>query len=222
MGEQAARKLDPHSVDQAQIADGIYFDLDEEAYHLDEALGSSDHRKLLENPCRLLGTNRRLIPIVRQNETRRRYLRGRAMHKLVLEGEDAFAGKYWRIEHTEDMTPAEKSAVTKAANKHAEATGKTTLPADTYDRVVLAAAMITRNPKLAGAFTNGMPGSEHFLDAGWCSAQGQDRLPKAAWHRRSKERSPTHARSVSRPPAATTSPLTATKCRPLSTWKRAA
>lgn len=158
MSEQAVRKEEAIGGSKRiwPIEDGIYLDLDEDVYHLDEALGSSDHRKLLENPCDYwyespLNPNR---PPERDTPA---LLRGRAMHKLVLEGEDAFGSRYMRVQHSESMTPAEKAAVTKAANKAAEVTGKIPLPADTYDRVVLAAAMITRNPKLSGAFTNGMP-----------------------------------------------------------------
>jgi hypothetical protein len=84
--------------------------------------------------------------------------RGRAMHKLVLEGPDAFAARYMRgPEHTDDMTPGEKGAATKAINAQAAKLGKDVLPGDVYDRVTIASAMITKNPKLAGAFSNGMP-----------------------------------------------------------------
>jgi hypothetical protein len=83
-------------------------------------------------------------------------LRGRAMHKLVLEGEAAFDALYMRgPEHDQDMTPAEKSASTKAANAEAKKIGKKILPADAYDRVSISSAMITKNPKLATAFTGG-------------------------------------------------------------------
>jgi hypothetical protein len=155
--EQTARKEETiGGKGYAPVEDGIYFDLDEEVYHLDEALGSSDHRKLLENPSDWWYESA-LNPNRPENKDTPARLRGRAMHALVLEGEDAFGQRYMRVEHSEDMSPAEKSAATKAAKKQAELTGKTALPADVYDRVAIAGAMITRNPKLAGAFTNGMP-----------------------------------------------------------------
>jgi hypothetical protein len=80
------------------------------------------------------------------------------MHKLVLEGEKAFAESYMRgPQHEESMTSAEKSALTKKANADAEKLGLDVLPAEAYDRIAIASAMITRNPKLATAFTGGIP-----------------------------------------------------------------
>jgi hypothetical protein len=135
--------------------EGIYFELDEELYHLDPALGSSDHRKLLTSPCDYwyespLNPNR---PADKDTPAR---ARGRAMHKLVLEGEAAFDKIYMRgADHTDDMTPAQKSALTKALNVEAAKLGKIVLPAEVYDRTAIASAMITKNPKLATAFVGG-------------------------------------------------------------------
>jgi hypothetical protein len=145
------------AVTSGQFADGVYFDLDEEAYHLDLALGSTDHRKLLTSPADYwfaspLNPNR---PADKDTPAR---ARGRAMHKLVLEGQASFDALYMRgPDHTEDMTPAEKSAATKAVKAQAAKLGREVLPADVYDRVAIASAMITRNPKLAMAFTGGAP-----------------------------------------------------------------
>jgi hypothetical protein len=78
------------------------------------------------------------------------------MHKLCLEGQAAFDRIYMRgPQHSEDMTPAEKAAATKQANTHAAKWKKTMLPAEVYDRVSIASAMISKNPKLAPAFTGG-------------------------------------------------------------------
>jgi hypothetical protein len=55
------------------------------------------------------------------------------------------------------MTPAEKGAMTKAANAKAASLGLTALTAKDYDRVAIAAAMITKNPFLKTAFQNGIP-----------------------------------------------------------------
>ena len=146
--EQVLRKTNT----APEFQDGIYFDLDEQPYHLDAALGSTDMGKLRDNPCDYwwgspMNPTR---PIDKDTPAR---LRGRAMHKLVLEGEVTFDALYMRgPDHAEDMSPAEKSAATKAVNAEAKKIRKDVLPADTYDRVVMASAMITKNPKLATAF----------------------------------------------------------------------
>lgn len=148
---------EPVSASAPGVREGIYFDLDEELYHLDPALGSSDHRKLLTSPCDYwyespLNPNR---PADKDTPAK---LRGRAMHKLVLEGEAAFDAAYMRgAEHDEDMTPAQKSALTKALNLEAAKLKKLVLPADVYDRIAIASAMITKNPKLSTAFKGGAP-----------------------------------------------------------------
>ena len=139
------------------LPDGIYFELDEERYHLDPALGSSDIRKLLDNPCDYWYESPMNPKRPKDNDTPARK-RGRAMHKLVLEGADEFHERYLRgPDHPEDATPAEKAAVTKAVNAKAAITGHDVLPADIFDRIVIAGAMISKNPKLAGAFTGGEP-----------------------------------------------------------------
>jgi hypothetical protein len=126
--------------------------------HLSPGFGawSSDHKKLLQNPCDYwyespMNPNR---PIDKDTPAR---LRGKAMHKLVLEGEASFDKLYLRgADYSEDMTPAQKSAQTKATKAQAAEVGKEVLSAEVYDRVAIAAAMITKNPKLATAFTGGI------------------------------------------------------------------
>jgi hypothetical protein len=153
------QKLATKAVEETSglIADGIHLGLDEERYHLDDALGSSDHKKLMVNPSDFwfestMNPNR---PADKDTPAR---LRGRAMHKLVLEGPEPFALEYMRgPDKTDDLTSAEKSAATKKANLAAEKLGLTILPAEVYDRVLIASAMITRNPKLATAFHGGIP-----------------------------------------------------------------
>jgi hypothetical protein len=136
---------------------GVYFGLDEHVYRADPALGSTDVRKLARNPSTYwweswMNPNR---PADKRTPAR---VRGTAMHRLVLEGEKAFDSEYMRgPTMAEDMTLAEKGAATKAANKEAAASGLTCLPAEDYDRIVVAGSMITQNPALKNAFTGGMP-----------------------------------------------------------------
>lgn len=137
---------------------GIYFGWDEDEYHADSALGSSDMRNLLLSPPDFWWGSAAHNPEWEQdeNDDTPAKVRGRAMHKLVLEGEAPFAKWYARgPKQDPDATPAEKSAATKAAKKDL-APGRTLIPQKDYDRIAIAGAMITKNPKLAGAFTGGL------------------------------------------------------------------
>jgi hypothetical protein len=136
---------------------GIYFGMPNEAYHADPALGSTNLRKLANNPSDYwyespLNPHRDIEKVTPAR------VRGAAMHTLVLEGEPAFDKLYLcGPHHSDDMSPSEKGAATKAANQKAAASGKTMLPAEDYDRIAIAGAMITKNPKLATVFTGGAP-----------------------------------------------------------------
>jgi hypothetical protein len=139
------------------LPDGIHLNLDEDRYHLDSALGSTDHKKLLSNPADFWYESPMNPGRPKDRDTPAR-ARGRAMHKLVLEGQESFDYLYMRgPDHDEGMSSSEKGAVTKAFNKKAADAGKELLPAADFDRVSIAAAMITKNPKLATAFTGGLP-----------------------------------------------------------------
>lgn len=136
---------------------GIYFNLDEEPYHEDPSLGSTDERKLAKNPADYWWTSymNPLRPDDKSGTPAQQ--RGTAVHVLVLYGEAAFDKRYMRgADNTSDMTPAEKAANTKAANAKAAAKGLVALPAQTYDSIALASAMIAKNPKLGRALTGGM------------------------------------------------------------------
>ena len=134
---------------------GIYFHLDEQEYHDDVSLRSSDERRLSTNPSDFwfqswMNPNK---PPEKKSDA---MIRGSAVHALVLYGEAEFDKRYMRgADHSEDMTPAEKAALTKAANKKAGKRGLTALPARTYDNIAIASAMIAKNPKLSNALVGG-------------------------------------------------------------------
>lgn len=137
---------------------GIYFGLDEDVYHADPALGSSDMRNLRLSPPDFWWGSAALNPDweLEGNDDTPARIRGRAMHKLVLEGEPGFERLFARgPKHDPEDTPAEKSAATKAAKKDL-APGRQLLPAADYDRIAIAGAMISKNPKLKGVFEGGM------------------------------------------------------------------
>lgn len=137
---------------------GIYFGLDEDRYHADPALGSTDLRNLRMSPPDYWWNTPVMNPEWEpedKDDTPAR-LRGKAMHKLVLEGEKAFGMRFAKgPKHDPEDTPAEKGAATKAAKK-ALAPGRELLPHHDYERIAIAGAMISKNPKLAGAFQNGV------------------------------------------------------------------
>jgi hypothetical protein len=135
---------------------GLYLGLDEQAYHDDLALGSSDMRKLRRNPTTYWYESA-MNPNRPKDKNTPARIRGRALHKLVLEGSEKFDALFMRgPDQEEDATPAEKAAVTKEAKKRAAARGLVLLPAEDYDRVVISSAMISQNPELAPVFKNGI------------------------------------------------------------------
>ena len=157
IGDAAKRVVD--NIDPAKPAGpGIYFGMDEIEYHSHPALGSTDIRRVLRsapdywwnswmNPHR---------PPINENKPTPARLFGKAFHKLVLEGKEAFDAEYVRRpDDAANATPTQKAATTKAANAAAAQVGKQSLHGEDYDRIIVAAEMIARNPNLAGAFDGG-------------------------------------------------------------------
>lgn len=135
---------------------GIYFGLSEDAYHSDPALGSSSIKELAANPSSYWWGSW-MNPNRPADKSTPAQLRGTAVHALVLYGPETFDRTYMRgAIHTDDMSPAEKGAATKAANKKAWEQGMVALPSDTYDSIAIAGTMIAKNPKLATALVGGM------------------------------------------------------------------
>ncbi len=77
----------------ARIAPGVYFGLDERAYHADAALGSGDIRALYTCPM-YYWTGSAMNPHRVAAEETPALLFGRALHALVLEGREAFLARY--------------------------------------------------------------------------------------------------------------------------------
>lgn len=73
-------------------ADGVYFGLDENEYHADDALGSTDIKNLLIGP-EIYWASTPMNPLFERKETKST-VRGSAYHKLILEGEEAFRSAY--------------------------------------------------------------------------------------------------------------------------------
>lgn len=75
------------------LAPGIYFDLPEEIYHADHSLGSGSIRSLAKHPI-YYWTDSWMNPLREEQRETEALLLGRALHKVVLEGLDAFHASY--------------------------------------------------------------------------------------------------------------------------------
>lgn len=139
------------------LADGVYLYLDEETYHNDSALGSTDLRSLLKganeywwrsemNPKR---------PPVMSAMTDGKII-GKAMHKLLLEGEKLFAEGYVRRpDDPTGSTPAEKGQRTKDAKKRLME-GQDLIHGDDYDFLLGVKSVIDEDPELVGCLDGGL------------------------------------------------------------------
>lgn len=140
------------------ILPGIHFGLDEDTYHEDDALGSTDIGRL-DKSISLYWWHSKLNPMrPRIKDDTKDRITGKAVHAIVLEGRQAFESRYMRRPENEDeATTAEKTATTKKYNKLADEAGKELLDADTYDRCVVAGANIASDDDMVDAFTGGQP-----------------------------------------------------------------
>lgn len=138
------------------LVDGIYVGLDEAVYHADPALGSSDIRTLLKGANQYwwrswLNPKR---PVSKRTDS---LILGSAVHKILLEGIDEFRRFYVRGPYTSDsdLSPADKSALTKAAKKTL-LEGQELLKADDFDFCVGVRDVIDQDPELTGCLDNGL------------------------------------------------------------------
>jgi PDDEXK-like domain of unknown function (DUF3799) len=147
---------------------GLYFGLPEQPYFDDTALGSGDMRALVKEGAPGYFWQSPYNPN-KPDDDKPSLVLGKAIHKLVLEGSDAFDRLFVRSPHSEDMDGPAKSAATKDMKKRLRDAGRfdvTVLPGDAYDRAVIASSMITLNPGLRTAFQNGMPEVSIFWSRG--------------------------------------------------------
>lgn len=136
---------------------GVYIGLNEDAYHRDPALGSTNLRQILSSTPDYWWTSW-MNPMKPDDKDTKDRKRGRAIHKFVLEGGEAFHAKYMRRpDDDEGASPADKAALTKKTNADAKAKNKEALHADDFDRIMISGQMIVANPHLSKAFQDGMP-----------------------------------------------------------------
>ena len=127
---------------------GIYFDLPEDEYHADDAIGSSSVKKMKHNICDWQWE--RLHPDPPEKRTAIDI--GSGVHDLVLLGRDTFLERAVLSPHKEFRT--NKAKAWRDATLEA---GKIILKKDEFDQVVAAAGAILSSPNLKSEFTNGVP-----------------------------------------------------------------
>lgn len=142
---------------QGQLPDGIYIGLSSEVYHQDPALGSSNIRDLLKG-ANLYWHKSNMNPKKPKEKKTPAKILGTATHRLLLDGRGPFDAEYVRGpwgEEDEELTPAQKGALTKAA-KAELMEGQELLPQDSYDFVLGCKQVLDNDPELAGCLDNGL------------------------------------------------------------------
>lgn len=138
------------------LPDGVYLNLPEEIYHADTALGSSNIRDLLKG-ANVLWYKSPMNPKRKADKKTPAKIMGSATHKLLLEGEKEFSRLYVRgpYDDDDDLTPAEKSALTKDAKKKLQEYQEL-LPAAGYDFVTGCKSILDSDPDLKGCLDNAL------------------------------------------------------------------
>src|SRR5215831_8951386 len=97
IGERAAERLNsPQVASEPSLKPrepGVYFGLPSADYHADPSLGSSDLKRLLQAPA-VYWWHSHMNPERPPSPDSAAKQKGRALHKLVLEGEEAFAAAF--------------------------------------------------------------------------------------------------------------------------------
>lgn len=173
---------------------GIYFGLDEAIYHAAPALGSTDLRRLQRsapdyfyhsplNPSRLtvepshaqtFGRAMHLRVLEGDEKFRARYERAPEPDGLLTTDADLAE---WLTAHGVNKLPRSKSEkivqaigidpnvrILSEFERRAAEAGREILKRQDFDRIVMASDLITQNPHLATAFSNGYPEVSVFWD----------------------------------------------------------
>lgn len=139
------------------IPDGIHIGLSSAAYHASEALGSSNIRDILKGP-NLYWHKSAMNPRRPKEKKTPSKILGTATHRLLLDGMAAFKADYVRGPYGPDddhLSSADKSALTKAANKKL-LEGQELLSQEDYDFVLGCKEVLDIDPDLKGCLDNGL------------------------------------------------------------------
>jgi len=134
-------------------------------YHADPSLGSTGIRALIKSPRKYWLRSLRNPAYARYVEADKdSTIMGTAVHVALLDGANAFASQYVRRPDDQpDPTPAQKSAVTRAANEAAKAAGKISLHSDEWGIIEDLSWLIPSHPELADVLIGG----EHEVSVFW-------------------------------------------------------
>jgi len=146
-------------------APGIYFGMTADEYHADPSLGSTGIRALIKSPRKYWLRSLRNPGHLRYEEADKDSTKvGTAVHVALLDGASAFASQYVRRPDDQpDATPAQKSAITRAANVAADAAGKILLHGDDWGLIEDLSWLIPSHPELADVLIGG----EHEVSVFW-------------------------------------------------------
>lgn len=134
----------------APFEPGIYFGLDEDAYHADAALGSTDIRRLARDP-RAFWWESRFNPYSEEDDEKKdsdAKIVGHAIHSAVLEGREALEARFAPTFHKGNVKEG------KEERKTIEAQGKTPIKFSKWQRALLASAIIRNDENVGDAFRN--------------------------------------------------------------------
>jgi hypothetical protein len=139
-----------------QLADGIYIGLDNDRYHADSALGSTNIRDILKGANNYWAKSA-MNPRRKKRKPTDALIVGSAIHKLLLEGREAFDAHYVRGPYDGDFegSSSEKAALTKTAKKEL-LEGQDLIVADVYDYVLGIKEIIDADPELEGCLDGGL------------------------------------------------------------------
>lgn len=158
LGAAAAAVVDAIAPNPEPIKPGIYFGMAEADYFADASLGASNIKKLATCPCDYwFGSVHN--PMRPEEKPTPAQIYGRAVHKYVLEGRDAFERIYAPTDHPGNI----KAGIEE--RKVIAAAGKLPIKRDEWDTIHLAGTMVRANPHLADAFSGGMPEVSVFWES---------------------------------------------------------
>ena len=154
---------------EQKIEPGIYFGMPEEIYHAAPWVGSSMMKLLYSSPPDFWHESP-MNPLHEPETPSFAFQFGSALHSRVLYGEERFKRDFEFVEEDGDTVSAEglKKWITEAGGKPhklkadnekmvREDMGRKLLTRAVYDKVMISAQMITKNPHLAAAFVGGWP-----------------------------------------------------------------
>jgi hypothetical protein len=150
--DEAGAALTAHLAERAandeSLPIGIHFGLDADRYHADRALGSSDMKDLAKNPVKWWYYSK-LNPLRPKRPDTPALRFGRAVHKMTLEGRQAFDADYAPTDFPGNVKKGidERYDIAEA--------GKIALPRADWNRALECGTYILATPALAEAFQGG-------------------------------------------------------------------